>query len=76
MIAYIQPFGDGKKRISRILGNAILLVHGFCPLSYRSINEAAYKKAVILFYEQNSAGFFKELFIEQFRFSIENYFLA
>jgi len=53
-----------------------LLVHGFCPLSYRSINEAAYKKAVILFYEQNSAGFFKELFIEQFRFSIENYFLA
>jgi len=76
LIAYIQPFGDGKKRISRILGNAILLVHGFCPLSYRSINEAAYKKAVILFYEQNSAGFFKELFIEQFRFSIENYFLA
>lgn len=76
LTAYIQPFEDGNKRTSRLLGNAILAAHSFCPLSYRSINEADYKKAAILFYEQNSAGFFKKLFIEQFRFSIENYFLA
>lgn len=75
MTSYIQPFEDGNKRTSRLLGNAILLSGDICPLSYRSINEADYKKAVILFYEQNSARFFKELFVEQFKFAVGNYFL-
>ena len=76
LISYIQPFEDGNKRTSRMLGNAALLAHGYCPLSYRSINEADYKKATLLFYEQNSALFFKELFVEQFKFAVDNYFLA
>ncbi|MFA4817198.1 MAG: Fic family protein [Parcubacteria group bacterium] len=75
LIAYIQPFEDGNKRTSRLLGNAILAAHNICPLSFRSINEADYKKAVLLFYEQNSARIFKELFIKQFKFAVENYFL-
>ena len=32
--------------------------------------------AIMLFYEQNNARFFKELFIDQFKFAVENYFLA
>ena len=76
MISYIQPFEDGNKRTSRLLGNAVLLSGDICPLSYRSINEADYKKAVVLFYEQNSARFFKELFVGQFKFAVGNYFLA
>jgi len=74
MISYVQPFEDGNKRTARIMGNAILLANNICPISYRSINEADYKKGVILFYEQNSACFFKELFIEQFKFAVDNYF--
>lgn len=74
MISYIQPFEDGNKRTSRILGNAILMAHNYCPLSYRSINEIEYKKATILFYEQNNMFYFKKLFLEQFRQAIENYF--
>ncbi|MDD4271475.1 MAG: Fic family protein [Patescibacteria group bacterium] len=74
MIAYIQPFEDGNKRTSRLVGNALLLADDYCPLSFRSINESDYKKAMILFYEQNSARLFKELFIEQFKFSLDNYF--
>lgn len=76
MISYIQPFEDGNKRTGRLLGNAVLLANDICPLSYRSINEADYKKATLLFYEQNSARFFKELFVEQFKFSVDNYFLS
>lgn len=76
MISYIQPFEDGNKRTARLLGNAILLAHNICPLSYRSVNESDYKKATLLFYEQNSARFFKELFEEQFKFAVDNYFLA
>jgi len=76
LISYIQPFEDGNKRTGRLLGNAILLAHNACPLSFRSVDEAEYKKAMILFYEQNSARYFKELFVEQFKFAVANYFLA
>ncbi len=74
MIAYIQPFEDGNKRTSRLAANAVLMAHNICPLSFRSVNEADYKRAVVLFYEQNSARFFKELFIQQFEFAVNNYF--
>lgn len=74
MIAYIQPFEDGNKRTSRILGNALLLANDYCPLSYRSVDEIEYKKAIILFYEQNNASYFKQLFLEQFRQAVEKYF--
>ncbi|OGI25142.1 MAG: hypothetical protein A3J76_02960 [Candidatus Moranbacteria bacterium RBG_13_45_13] len=76
LISYIQPFEDGNKRTARLVGNALLWANNFCPLSYRSIDEAEYKKAILLFYEQNSARYFKELFTEQFRFAVKNYFLA
>lgn len=75
MIAYVQPFEDGNKRASRMTSNAILMAFGICPLSYRSVDEAEYKKAVILFYELNNINYFKQLFIEQFQFAVENYFL-
>jgi len=74
MISYIQPFIDGNKRIARLLGNALLMAGHACPLSFRSVDEAEYKKALIIFYEQNSLRAFKELFIEQFKFAVENYF--
>jgi len=74
MLSYIQPFGDGNKRTARIMGNAVLLAGDICPLSYRGVDEAEYKKAIILFYEQNSARYFKELFTEQFKFAVDSYF--
>ena len=75
LISYIQPFEDGNKRTARLTGNAVLLAHNACPLSFRSVNEVDYKKALIIFYEQNNLRFFKELFMEQFKFSSETYFL-
>jgi len=73
-LSYIQPFEDGNKRTSRLLGNAILLAYNYCPISYRSVEEIEYKKAIIVFYEQHSLVFFKELFIEQYQFAAKNYF--
>lgn len=75
ILSYIQPFEDGNKRTSRLIGNAILLARNYPPLSFRGVDEAEYKKAIILFYEQNNLRYFKELFTEQFKFTIENYFL-
>jgi Fic family protein len=74
LIAYVQPFVDGNKRTSRLSGNAILQSFDCCPLSYRSMDEIEYKKAILLFYEQNNISYFKELFLKQFEFAVENYF--
>ena len=74
LVAYIQPFADGNKRASRMLSNALLLAFGYYPLSYRGIDEIEYKKALIVFYEQNNLYHLKRLFLGQYRFAIENYF--
>ncbi len=74
MISYIQPFEDGNKRTSRMLANAILYANDFCQLSYRSIDETEYKKAILLFYEQNDYTYFKQLFSDQFIQAVNNYF--
>jgi len=74
LIAYIQPFVDGNKRTSRLCGNAMLHAFDCCPLSYRSMDELEYKKAMLLFYEQNNASYFKQLFLAQFEFAVNNYF--
>jgi fido (protein-threonine AMPylation protein) len=74
MISYIQPFSDGNKRTGRMLANAILLAHDYYPLSYRSVDEATYKKAVILFFEQHNLYHLKQIFVEQYRFALDTYF--
>jgi len=74
LISYIQPFEDGNKRTARIIGNALLMNDDACPLSYRSVESIEYKKAMLLFYEQNNLSAFKRLFIEQNEFGVKNYF--
>jgi len=74
MIAYIQPYTDGNKRTARMITNAILLAHDFYPLSYRSVDEDVFKKALILFYEQGSMCEIKRLFIQQVQFANDTYF--
>ena len=74
LISYIQPFEDGNKRTGRMISNALLIQEGICPLSYRSVDSLDYKKAMLLFYEQNNLAAFKQIFFEQIGFSVKNYF--
>lgn len=74
LISYIQPFEDGNKRTARITSNAILIANKYCPISFRSVDSIDYKKAMLLFYEQNNISAFKQIFIDQFRFAVEQYF--
>jgi Fic family protein len=74
MISYIQPFEDGNKRTGRMISSALLISDGACPLSYRSVDSLDYKKAMLLFYEQNNLAAFKKIFMEQNEFSVNNYF--
>ena len=74
LISYIQPFVDGNKRTARIVSNAILINHKYCPISFRTVDSIDYKKAMLLFYEQNNVTVFKKIFIEQFEFAVKTYF--
>jgi hypothetical protein len=74
LISYIQPFMDGNKRTARIVSNAILMNEKHCPLSFRTVDSIDYKKAMLLFYEQNNISKFKEIFIDQFEFAVKTYF--
>ncbi len=74
LISYIQPFADGNKRTARIVNNAILIQHQYCPISFRTIDSIDYKKAMLLFYEQNNISVFKDIFIEQYQFAVDTYF--
>ncbi len=74
LISYIQPFIDGNKRTARIVSNAILMNEKYCPLSFRTVNSIDYKKAMLIFYEQNNISSFKEIFINQFEFAVKTYF--
>ncbi|MDO8521043.1 MAG: Fic family protein [bacterium] len=72
-ISYIQPFEDGNKRTSRLMGNALLMAYGCAPLSYRSVDENAYREAMLVFYELNSIVPLKAIFIGQYVFAAKNY---
>ncbi len=74
LISYIQPFNDGNKRTARIASNAILMHNKYCPISFRSVDSIEYKKAMLLFYEQNNISGIKRIFIEQFEFAVNTYF--
>ena len=60
---------NGNKRTARITSNAILIANGYCPLSFRSVDSIDYKKAMLIFYEQNNLYAFKQIFIDQFEFA-------
>ncbi len=74
LISYIQPFEDGNKRMARIISNAILMNEGYCPISFRTVDSIEYKKAMLIFYEQNNINPFKKIFIDQYEFAVQTYF--
>jgi Fic/DOC family/Penicillinase repressor len=74
ILSYIQAFVDGNKRTARIISNAILVAHDHCPISFRTVDPVEYKKAMLVFYEQNNINPVKAMFIAQYQFAVDTYF--
>jgi Fic family protein len=74
LLSYIQAFTDGNKRTARITSNGILNAYGYCPISFRTVDSIDYKKAMLMFYEQNNIAAFKKIYIDQFLFAVKTYF--
>jgi len=73
LMAFLQPFSDGNKRTSRMLGNAILLSHGLIPISFAKTPKEDYIKAILYFYEKQNADYFKQLFLNELNNSFREY---
>ena len=48
--------------------------NNYSPISFRTIDSIEYKKAMLIFYEQNNITVFKKIFINQFEFAVNTYF--
>lgn len=73
LIAFLQPFADGNKRTSRMLGNAILVSHGLLPISFSHTPKDDYIKSVLSFYEKQDPGYFIFLFFKELNTSFVEY---
>lgn len=73
LVAFLQPFSDGNKRTSRMLGNVILLSHGYLPISFANTAKEDYIKAILYFYEKQEPAFFKQLFLNELNHSFREY---
>jgi len=58
--SYLQAFGDGNKRMGRLLSNAPLLEAGMPPLSFVDIDANGYILGLIDFYETSSTELLAE----------------
>ena len=70
LLTYIQAFDEGNKRTARMVSNACLIHYQHYPISFRTVKPIEYKKAMLLFYEQNNISAFRKLFIGQFEFAV------
>lgn len=73
LFAYLQPFVDGNKRTSRMLGNLILVQNGYLPISFSHTPKEEYLKSIILFYEKQYPQSFKYHFLKELEFSYREY---
>jgi Fic family protein len=76
LISYLQPFLDGDKRTARMIGHAILLYEEDIPITYYNFPLKPYVDSLMMFNERNNIGTFKKLFVEQVKYSVNNYFLS
>lgn len=71
LLSYIPAFDDGNKRTARIVCNACLIKNNYCPILFRTTDSVEYKKAMLLFYEQNNLSAMKTTLIDPFEFDVQ-----
>lgn len=72
-IPYLQAFEDINKRTSRIASNIPLLKAGLAPMSFLTMDDAAYIDGLFGIYEINNASLLREAYVDAYLTSAENY---
>ena len=72
-VPYLQAFDDINKRTSRIASNIPLLKADLAPMSFVSMDDSAYIDGLIGIYELNNVSLLRDLYIDAYLASAENY---
>lgn len=72
-LAYLQPFEDGNKRVSRLSANIPLMLYNHAPLSFFDIDREDYAMAMMGFYEAGDVSMAVDLFDWAYRRSQARY---
>ncbi|MGE4242332.1 Fic family protein [Ramlibacter sp.] len=72
-LAYLQPFEDGNKRVSRLAANVPLMLHNQSPLSFLDVDRDDYALAMMGVYEFCDVSLAVDLFEWTYRRSHARY---
>lgn len=72
-LAYLQPFEDGNKRVSRVCANIPLMLYNCAPLSFLDVDVEIYAQAMMGVYELQNIAMAADLFAWTYRRSIRKY---
>lgn len=72
-LAYLQPFEDGNKRVSRLASNVPLMLYNQAPLSFLDLDREDYALAMMGVYEFNDVSMAADLFAWTYRRSQQKY---
>jgi hypothetical protein len=72
-IPYLQGFIDINKRTSRVASNIPLLKADLAPMSFLTMDDAAYIDGLIGIYEFNNVALLREVYVESYLASAEKY---
>ena len=72
-LAYLQPFEDVNKRVSRLASNIPLIRENLCPLSFVDVPERAYIDGVLGVYELNRIELLRDVFVWAYQRSCARY---
>jgi Fic family protein len=72
-VPYLQAFEDITKRTSRIASNIPLLKADLAPMSFLTMEDSAYIDGLIGIYELNNVSLLREVYIDAYMTSSENY---
>lgn len=72
-LAYLQPFEDGNKRVSRLAANIPLMLYNQAPLSFLNVDREDYALAMVGIYESCNVSMAVDLFDWTYRRSQAKY---
>jgi hypothetical protein len=72
-LAYLQPFEDGNKRVSRLAANVPLMLYNQAPLSFLDVDREDYALAMMGVYESCDVSMAVDLFDWTYRRSQAKY---
>lgn len=72
-LAYLQPFEDVNKRVSRFAANIPFIRQNLCPLSFVDVPDRAYLEGIIGVYELNRCELLRDVFVWAYERSCARY---